>query len=180
LHERPRILLRRRGGAAVPGLAVVILGCVLTGCTAPPTADPSPTASLTQEQQDDRAFEGLLAGFLALPFQGESADDLRSYLTGDALSDEQREIEQYRSAQEEVDGKDLYYGFRVTDRGTGYMVAQVCLDISGTRVLDADGRDVTPQRNAAVSLQLKAVESDGDGSWRISDLVPNDKVHACG
>jgi hypothetical protein len=155
------------------------LGCLLSGCTTPPAADPAPAPapSLTQDQQDDQAFRDLLSGFLALPFQGESTDDLRPFLTGDALSDEQREIEQYRSARQTVDGKDTFYGFRVTDRGTGYMVAQVCLDISGTRVLDADGKDVTPQRDPAVSLQLKAVE--GNGSWRISDLVPNDKVHAC-
>ncbi|OUD99553.1 hypothetical protein CMMCAS06_15290 [Clavibacter michiganensis subsp. michiganensis] len=30
-----------------------------------------------------------------------------------------------------------------------------------------------------MSLQLKGVVGD-DGSWRISDLVPNDEVHACG
>jgi hypothetical protein len=165
----------------VGGLTVVLVGCSMAGCTAQPAQDPAPapTPSLTQEQQDDQAFEDILSGFLALPFQGESTDDLRPFLTGDALADEQREIEQYRSAQETVDGKDTYYGFRVTDRGAGYMVAQVCLDISGTRVLDSDGKDVTPQRSPAVSLQLKAVESDGGGSWRISDLVPNDKVHAC-
>jgi hypothetical protein len=182
LHERPHDLPLRRGrrSAATAALVVVVVSFVIAGCSATGSApSPAPSPSLTQEQQDDEAFEGLLAGFLALPFQGESVDDLRPFLTGDALSDEQREIEQYRSAQESVDGEDTYYGFRVTDRGAGYMVAQVCLDISGTRVLDADGRDVTPQRNPAVSLQLKAVENDGEGSWRISDLVPNDKVHAC-
>ncbi|WP_244629245.1 hypothetical protein [Clavibacter capsici] len=164
------------------GLTVVLAGCLLAGCTASPPADPEPTStpSLTQEQQDDQTFEGLLSGFLALPFQGESTEGLRPFLTGDALSDEEREVVQYQSAHETVDGKDTYYGFRVTDRGAGYMVAQVCLDISGTRVLDAQGKDVTPQRSPAVSLQLKAVDIDGNGSWRISDLVPNDKVHACG
>jgi hypothetical protein len=180
LHDRPRTALRRRGGAAAGGLAAVFVGCLLSGCAAGPAPAPAPTPSSTREQQDDQAFEDVLAGFLALPFEGESADDLRPFLTGDALADEEREIEEYRSAHETVDGMDTYYGFRVTDRGAGYMVAQACLDISGTRVLDVDGRDVTPQRNPAVSLQLKAVETDGEGSWRISDLVPNDKVHACG
>ncbi|OUE21316.1 hypothetical protein BFL34_00668 [Clavibacter michiganensis] len=177
MHERPRVPLRRRGGAAAASLAVLTTALLLTGCSpSAPTSAPAP--SLTQEQQDDQAFETLLTGFLDLPFQGESANDLRPFLTGDALQDEIREIEQYQKAQQTVVGKDTHYGFRVTSRGEGFMVAQACLDVSGTRILDATGADVTPKRSSLVSLQLKAV--DDEGSWRISDLVQNDEVHACG
>jgi uncharacterized protein YceK len=160
-------------------LAVLTTCLLLSGCgTAPaPEPAPAPAPSLTQEQQDDQAFEALLSGFLDLPFQGESAGDLRPFLTGDALQDELREIEQYQKAQQTVVGKDTQYGFRVTSRGEGFMVAQACLDVSGTRILDAAGADVTPTRSSLVSLQLKAV--DDEGSWRISDLVQNDEVHAC-
>jgi hypothetical protein len=161
----------------------VIMGVslLLVGCAAAPSADPAPapTPSLTQEQQDDAALEAVLAGFLDLPFEGESADVLRPFLTGDALDDEVREIGEYQSAHQTVVGKDTYYGFHVTSRGAGYMVAQACLDVSGTRVVDAGGRDVTKTRSPVVSLQLKGVLGD-DGSWRISDLVPNDEVKACG
>ncbi|MCJ1710715.1 hypothetical protein [Clavibacter phaseoli] len=162
-------------------LAAIAASLLLAGCAPTPTSEPTPAPapSLTQEQEDDAALEAALAGFLDLPYQGESAELLRPFLTGDALDDEVREIGEYQAAQQTVVGKDTYYGFRVTSRGPGYLVAQVCLDVSGTRVLDAGGRDVTTTRNPVVSLQLKGVAGD-DGSWRISDLVPNDEVKACG
>lgn len=181
LHERPRIPLRPRWGAAAASFTVLAASLLLAGCApaSPSKPTPAPAPSLTEEQQDDAALEAVLSGFLDLPFQGESADDLSPFLTGDALEDEVREIGEYQAARQTVVGEDTYFGFRVTSRGPGYLVAQVCLDVSGTRVIDADGRDVTTTREPVVSLQLKGVSSD-DGSWRISDLVPNDEVKACG
>lgn len=181
LNDRPRIPLRRRVGAVAASAAVIASCHLLAGCAAStsPAPTPAPTPSLTQEQQDDQAFQAALSGFLDLPFQGETGDALRPFLTGNAFDDEVREIDEYQAAQQTVVGKDTYYGFRITSRGPGYAVAQACLDVSGTRVLDAGGRDVTTTRSPVVSLQLKGVVGD-DGSWRISDLVPNDEVHACG
>ncbi|WP_233549221.1 hypothetical protein [Clavibacter lycopersici] len=164
----------------VGSLVVLTVSWLLAGCAAVLGPAPIPTPTMTQEQQDDQAFEDLLSGFLALPFQGESESDLRPFLTGDALKDETREIDQYQAAQQTVVGKDTFYGFRVTSRGQGFLVAQACLDVSGTRIVDASGQDVTPSRSSLVSLQLKAVDDGDDGSWRISDLVPNDEVRACG
>jgi hypothetical protein len=51
--------------------------------------------------------------------------------------------------------------------------------VSGTRVLDAGGADVTPERDNLLNLQMKAVNVQDHG-WRISDFVRNDSVHACG
>jgi hypothetical protein len=184
LHERLHYLaLTRRGRVLVVGALAVACITSCSGCsssTSPGESSPLPRASLTREQQDDRAFESLLSGFLQVPFEGESADQLQPFLTGDALDDEVREIAQYRDAQKSVVGKDTYFGFRVTSRGPGFMVGQACLDASGTRVLDAAGNDVTGARNPVTSIQLKAVADAREGAWRISDLVPNDEVHACG
>ncbi|WP_258071849.1 hypothetical protein [Clavibacter michiganensis] len=168
-------------GTLSGSLALLLLSCVLSGCAAPeaPTPQGPPTPALSQEQRDDEAFRDLLTGFLDLPFQGEAADDLHPFLTGTAYEDEMREVDRYQAAQQEVVGKDTYSGFSVTARGKDFMVAQACLDVSGTRIIDADGRDVTPSRSSTVSLQLKAVRGD-DGAWAISDMVPNDAVLACG
>ncbi|MFS4506624.1 hypothetical protein ACMA46_10360 [Clavibacter sp. Sh2141] len=114
----------------------------------------------------------------------ETIDELRGFLTGTALSSDADSLESDHQSGRRIVGKDTFRGFEVTDRGSdaqgrAYMDAQVCLDVSGTRVLDASGADITPERDNLVSLQMKAVKIE-DGSWRISDFVRNDRVHACG
>ncbi|WP_328706954.1 hypothetical protein [Clavibacter zhangzhiyongii] len=166
----------------------MVASTVITGCSAtPPTVPaptPAPSPSLTQEQQDTLAFERLYAGYVSLSFDSETEGDLQSFLTGDALDSDTADLRRSRQAGQRIVGKDTYSGFQVTDRGTdpkgtNYMTAQACLDVSGTRVLDASGQDATPARDDRLSLQMKAIRISGD-SWRISDFVRNEDVHACG
>jgi hypothetical protein len=188
LHERPRMPLRRRGGAAATGAVVLISASLLAGCTAPPSSelapDPAPSPTLTQEQQDDEAFRDLMTRYDELNAETAEDDDLTALLTGDVLESERKSVKESRDSGETVDGKDMISGFSVTDRGIDiqqmeYMTAQMCLDVSGTRIRDAQGMDVTPQRDPRLSLQVKSIKG-GDGAWRISDIVRNEDVHACG
>ncbi|MDQ0743509.1 hypothetical protein QFZ62_000817 [Clavibacter sp. B3I6] len=138
---------------------------------------------MTQDQQDDQAFEVLFTTYVSIDLGTESANQLTPLLTGSALQGELDSIEYSTDHHQTVIGKAMARGFLVTDRGTDsqgtqYMTAQACLDISGTRTLDADGQDVTPARTDAVALQLKAVRI-ADGTWRISDSVRNEETHAC-
>jgi hypothetical protein len=160
---------------------MLLTGLVLTGCAAaaPPQAEANATAPPVQEDRDDAAFQELLARYLDVPFDEESDAALRPVLTGAALEDELGDVSDYKDTGRRVIGKNTSSGFVVTSRGEGYMVAKACLDVSGTRVIDASGADVTGERAATVSLQLKAVRAD-DGNWRISDIANNDEVHACG
>jgi hypothetical protein len=184
MHERPRIPMGRRGGAAC-ALSVALTGFLFAGCTAPPAQAPTsaPTPSLTQEQQDEAAFEKLFAAYDSLSFESETEDDLQGFLTGDALDSDTTQLKESQRSGGKIVGRDIHSGFRVTDRGTdpegaAYMTAQTCLDVSGTRVLDASGNDVTPARDDRLSMQVKAIRLP-DGTWRISDFVRNEDVHAC-
>jgi hypothetical protein len=186
LHERARDLtLRRRGGAAACALAAVIAIPVLAGCTSgAPAPTPAPSPSLTQEQQDDQAFRELVDKYDALDPNTSTDGDLTPLLTGSVLESERKSVKESRDSGETVEGLDTLSGFRVTDRGIDanhlqYMTAQVCLDVSGTRIRDAQGNDTTPDRDPRLSLQMKAVTA-GDGTWRISDIVRNEGVRACG
>ncbi|MFT2751787.1 hypothetical protein [Clavibacter sp. Sh2088] len=170
----------------VGGLTAVLVGCLLAGCTAQPAPDPAPdpTPALTQEQQDDQAFEGLFTRYVGIDLSTETEDELRPLLTGSALQGEVDSLKYSADHSQHVIGKATSRGFRVTDRGsdaqgTEYMTAQACLDVSGTRTLDANGKDVTPERDNALALQMKAVKT-ADGSWRISDSLRNEDTHACG
>jgi hypothetical protein len=188
LHERPRMPLRRRGGAAATGAVVLISASLLAGCTAPPSSelapDPAPSPTLTQEQQDDEAFRDVMTRYVALDANSLTEDDLASVLTGNVLKGEEEGLQEARREGQLTEGKELMSGFQVTDRGRDpqgaqYMTAQVCLDTSGIRIVNSNGEDVTPQRDPRLSLQVKAIKSEDD-LWRVSDMVRNDSVHACG
>jgi hypothetical protein len=191
LHERPRIPLRPRirlrppRGAAASA-AVLATSLLLAGCTAAsdPAPTPAPAPSLTQEQQDDAAFRDVVTQYAALDANSLTVQDLEALLTGNVLQSEETGLRDAREKGQRTDGEELVSGFQVTDRGLDpqgaqYMTAQVCLDVSGTRIVDSTGADVTPERAARQSLQVKAVKSE-DALWRISDIVRNDGVHACG
>jgi hypothetical protein len=164
----------------------VVLTCVsaMAGCASPAEAPPTPSTSLAPQDQDEATFRSLYSGYVDLPLDTETVDELRSFLTGGALSSDVESLEADQQSGHRTEGRDAVRGFEVTDRGSdeqggAYMDAQACLDVSGTRVLDASGADITPERDELVSLQMKAVKIE-DGSWRISDFVRNDEVHACG
>ncbi|MBP2458746.1 hypothetical protein ABID70_001306 [Clavibacter michiganensis] len=185
MHERPRIP-RRRGSAAAASLTVVVTSLLLTGCAtaSAPVPVPAPAPSLTQEQQDDQAFHDVITRYIDLDANSLTKEDLAALLTGSVLKSEEAGLNKARQKGQRTDGQELVSGFEVTDRGIDpqgaqYMTAQVCLDVSGTRILDSNGTDVTPDRAVRQSLQVKAVKSD-DALWRISDIVRNEDVHACG
>ncbi|MFT2708703.1 hypothetical protein [Clavibacter zhangzhiyongii] len=172
----------------MPWAVVLISAALLAGCTAPPSSEPAaapaPSPTLTQEQQDDEAFHDVVSRYVGLDPNSLTQNDLASVLTGNVLKSEERGLQDARQKGQRTDGEEQVSGFEVTDRGldpqgSQYMTAQVCLDVSGTRIIDANGSDVTPERAVRQSLQVKAVKSE-DALWRISDIVRNDGVHACG
>ncbi|PPF50006.1 hypothetical protein C5B94_15715 [Clavibacter michiganensis] len=185
MHDRPRHPLpRRRTGMAAGPLVVLVSSSLLSGCASPPPEPvPSPVPSLTQEQQDDAAFRDVMTRYNELDGATATDDDLVPLLTGSVLESEKQSIESARETGESVEGLATLSGFRVTDRGVDgdqapYMTAQVCLDVSGTRIRDTQGTDVTPARDSRLSLQVKSVKGS-DEAWRISDIVRNEDVHAC-
>ncbi|MFT7711968.1 hypothetical protein ACMT9Y_13480 [Clavibacter tessellarius] len=138
---------------------------------------------MTQEQQDDAAFQDVFARYVNLSTTEETDEELSQLLTGDALQSEIASVRDISQKGESQEGKSRMSAFEVTSRGrdpqgVSYMVAQACLDVSGTRILDSGGRDVTPKRDDRLSLQMKAIKSEAD-SWRISDSLRNETVHAC-
>ena len=186
MHDRPRHPLpRRRTGLAAGPLVVLVSSSLLSGCAAPPPEPvPSPVPSLTQEQQDDAAFRDVMTRYVDLDANTDTEEDLAAILTGNLLEDEKSGLATQRQAGQRTVGKEVATGFVVTDRGLDpdgvqYMTAQVCLDLTGTRLLDREGSDITPDTDQRLSLQAKAVVSAGN-SWRISDVVRNEDVHACG
>jgi hypothetical protein len=158
---------------------------VLSSCSTPSANRAAqPTETMSVAQQDAQTFQDEYSAYVSLSLESISKDDLAPLLTGDVLAESLSEIADARARGTRFVGKYRYYGFQVTEHGNDaagreYMVAQACLDVTGTRILDATGQDTTPARDPTTSMQMKAVRLD-DGTWRISDVVRNDEVDACG
>ncbi|RII94753.1 hypothetical protein DZF95_03385 [Clavibacter michiganensis] len=181
MHDRPHVPLRPRGGAAA-SVAALAASLLLAGCTPAPMSLPTPAPSLTQEQEDDAAFRDVFERYASLDPSEENEETLAGLLSGDALDGEVSSVRDTHDKNQHSVGRATTSGFEVTSRGSDaqgdFMVAQACLDVSGIRILDASGNDVTPQRDARLSLQMKAKRST-DGTWKISDSLRNEAVHAC-
>ncbi|OUE31677.1 hypothetical protein BFL35_03800 [Clavibacter michiganensis] len=160
----------------------MLAGCLLAGCTAPPPADPAPapTASLTQEQQDDQAFQDLYAEFLSIDENTETREQLAEVLASPALEDELNGTESIRARGERVEGRLTYSRFEVTDHSETAMIARVCSDSGGTTVFDSTGEPISDEGDHAVSLAMKATRASLETPWRISEIVRDDGVRACG
>ena len=187
MHERPSDLSRMHRARATAIAALATFSFVaLSGCAASTTPEPAPapTPSLTQEQQDDAAFQDVMTRYSRIDPNSVSEDQLSLLLTGNVLDSEKKSVNQSRESGETTSGIATISGFKVTDRGvdnqhSNYLTAQLCLDVSGTRIFDKSGADITPQRDLRLSLQAKSIKAQ-DAMWRISDIVRNEDVHACG
>ncbi|WP_190318614.1 hypothetical protein [Clavibacter michiganensis] len=138
---------------------------------------------MTQEQQDDAAFQELFSRYEDLDPNRMTNDILESLLTDKALADEQKELSNSSTDVMTYEGVAHVSNFLVTSRGkddaeNDYMVGQACLDVSQTRVLDTNGNQVNADRPPTISMQIKALKIS-DGSWRIGEVVRNDSVAAC-
>jgi hypothetical protein len=161
---------------------IVTFGTLLTGCAAPPAADPAPapTPSLTQEQQDEAAFEDLYAELLSIDENAETREQLAEVLAAPALDDELNGAESIKAKGEHVEGRLTYSRFEVTDHSDTSMIARVCSDTSGTTVFDSTGKPISDDGDHAISLAMKATRASSETPWRISEIVRDDGVQACG
>jgi hypothetical protein len=183
-----RIIDRMRLRTPTPVVVVstgLLLTLVLGGCSSSASnTSPVPTATLSKAEQDARTVQEEYAAYVSLPLDTISEGDLTPLLTGDVLAESLTEIADAKQQGTHAIGTYRYSNFAVTDQGidaagNSYMVAQACLDVTGSRIKDSSGNDITPDRQPSVSMQLKAVTVD-DGTWRISDVLRNDAVNACG
>lgn len=181
--ERSRVPRPPHSRSISAGLTLLLCAAALSGCSGTSSADPAPSAppppALTTQQQDAAAFESVYAKYIALSPDTETESDLRPLLTGSALTDSVNALNASKATGQRVQGSSSYSRFTVTEYGDKYMVAQVCFDFSGIRVVDKSGSDISDPKSKTTSLQVKAVQEQVGASWRISDIVKNDQVHAC-
>lgn len=142
-------------GRALPAVVTALTVALLTGCATTTIGEPEP-APTTASPVFASDEEALAAAQAAYERYSEASDQVVSSGTGDVaplselvtpeqLERERSEIETLVRSQRRIEGKAELASFALQDyQLDGSATAYVCLDVSGTRVVDASGRDVTP------------------------------------
>lgn len=153
-------------------------GATLSACAPTPEPSPTPTAAFASEQEAFAAAEETYRAYndaVNRQRDGEETDP-QSFLIALAL---ENDIDGTRVLEENgvhISGHGDVSEVRGTTADLESVPATitmlVCLDVSATRVLNADDEDVTPtDRPEAVALDVKLVSS-GDG-LKISESTEN-------
>lgn len=153
--------------ATVVGAVVIALsGCI--GGDPLPTLPPTPTATpiFASEEEALAAAEEAYAAYLEVSSLianegGVDPERIAPFVTEEQLPDELAAAEYYRSSGLYVVGVPTATNFQLqrhTDTGESVeVVVYVCLDVSATRILDANGQDVTPVRREKGVLEVSLV-----------------------
>ncbi|QAY73001.1 hypothetical protein ET445_06230 [Agromyces protaetiae] len=169
----PRPRLNRTLPLAVVGLAV-LLGGALTGCT--DSQAPAPTPAATEAPAAEPIFasdeEALAAAEEAYEAYLQALDQAASDAAGNSsgidefVTDSQVKDSLATLAARglRIQGTTSYDSMRLESwhesAGAASLTVYVCLDSSGTRVLDASGNDVTPTDRAARTPLVVGLLSD--------------------
>lgn len=143
----PTLIHRRNTSFAT----VALIGMsILAGCTSELAPDPTPNASFSSEEEAFAAAEEVYRTYndaVNAERAGRPSGDSFDYLTGLVLEQEIRTAQELRDAGVHIDGSTRIVKFQAVTADIDVVVAEVtanvCLDLSGVRAIDASGADVT-------------------------------------
>jgi len=146
-----------------------MLVLALAGCTTPEPPEPTPTPAFASEEEAFAAAEATYRAYVDALNQLHAGADATpaptDYLIGTALEAElvtQRTLEEMHRS---LVGTAVVASFTATSLSTDHteIEAVVCLDVSDSRVIDADGDDVTPsERPSVLALEIGFVQTGGE------------------
>lgn len=158
----------RTRSALLAGFGLLaVAGMLLAGCTPAPEPTPTPTAAFASEEEAFAAAEETYRAYNDAGNdrrQGKSIPDPQDFLIGAALEGDIDGLNQLQSHGLITTGITEVTSFSgLTSQLTTKqpeVTALVCLDVSGVRLLDDDGNDVTPvDRGTTVAQEVTFVGS---------------------
>lgn len=153
--------LQRTAPRTIAGISALLLTVgVLSACTPESEPTPTPTAAFASEKEAFAAAEEVYrayndAGNARL--RGDESPDPQDFLVGTALEDDLDGLELLRASDLTLVGEISIVRFTsrtadIAPTGTR-IISTVCLEVAATRVLDADGADVTPPDRPPIVAQ---------------------------
>ena len=149
----PRLHFTHRRLLAACCLSLSAVG--ILGCSPTPEPEPTPAPAFASEEE---AFAAAEETYRAYNDAGNVAGQPSQFLTGAAL---EGDLETSRYLQQQnltLSGPSTVHSFRGNEfdwaEQVATVTAEVCLDVSLTRILDEGGADVTPSDRAETWLLL--------------------------
>ncbi|PJJ71644.1 hypothetical protein CLV46_1195 [Diaminobutyricimonas aerilata] len=158
-------LLRRVTAASALVAAVALAGC--TTPTEDPPESPKPSAApvFASEEEALAAAEEAYTAYLAMSDEiatggGKDPERMRGLVTADQFEEEIASFAMYSERALRLSGSSSFRNFRLQqlhqEGGRVDIAAYACLDVSGTRLVDEEGQDKTPNpRPDLVPLELR-------------------------
>jgi hypothetical protein len=160
---------------SVAALLLAATLAVLTGCSAPEPAPPAASPSATAEPvfasdeealaAAEKAYTEYLAAFDEVAHDGgREPERLADHVAPDELQKSLAEFGAFVTADRHTRGNtgfdDLSLQQYEVRSGFARVIVYLCLDVSEVRVLDANGKDVTPAREARQPLVVTLVSAN--------------------
>lgn len=151
--------------------AVLCATLVLTGCQPPhrPPRTPAPPVFASEEAASEAAQKVLAVYLVGANRMAQSGGvDFSGY--GDVLSDYQLADEQKDAAELQADGEHMVgdfatFGFHVEQfvdsNGSATLHARFCLDLTGVRVIDREGNDLSAENHRPATPWQAFLTSNG-------------------
>ncbi|KDA06304.1 hypothetical protein DC31_10675 [Microbacterium sp. CH12i] len=162
-------------------LALLALAAgTLSACTPAPEPTPTPTAAFASEAEAFAAAEEVYRAYLMAAAQraeGDATAAPEAYLSGPALEADLQAQRDLKSKGIRIVGASTirqFVGLKADVNGMVALVsAEVCVDISESRILDQDDSDITPLNRP--QLGKLDVEFSGDATeLLISTSLPSE------
>jgi len=145
-------------------LALLLPLVVLAGCVGPPVVTPVPTPTATPVFASDEealaAAEEAYAAYLAVSDEvasdgGIGVERLEAYVTASQLEQARTDFGSLQKSGRRMVGSSAFDGIVLQSFDATRLTVYLCLDVSGVRVFDGAGVDVTPVgRIARVPLEV--------------------------
>lgn len=170
-------------GTLRAGIAAVLISAAigLAGCTPDPAPQPTPTPLFASEAEAFTAAEQVYRDYTDASNErrdGKADADPQNFLSGQALEDDINAQRTLRAKRLKVVGPNRVTSFRAFDydQARGQIGADVCIDVTESRVLDDSGEDVTPSSRASL-VALHVVMTQEHDRLQITSAVAG--KHSC-
>ncbi|WP_102192682.1 hypothetical protein [Microbacterium aurantiacum] len=169
--------LVRTASTPLAALGVLALAAgLVVGCS--PAPKPTPTAAFASEEEAFAAAEETYRAYLqasAARADGDEAADPEAYLSGAALESDIQTQRELTAAGLKIVGASTVHDFLGLvarfDTKIAEVTAEVCVDISASRVIDDSGSDVTPTTRPERG-KVEVVFSGDNDQLLISNTAP--------